>query len=347
MKENSKLTIYDIAKISGVSASTVSRVINNSGYVAADKRDRVLQAIEEHDYKPNALAQSLSTSHSKTIGMLVPDAINPFFATVFVTLEKEAAKYDYNVILCNFSNDNIETIKQIQMLQSKRVDAIVQLGGPTDLEDMPEEYKENFKRVADRIPVITNGNSGNGAFISVPIDDAPAIELLIKDAYELGHRRFVLMGGSPKYIPTLEKQKAFRKAVKALGLPNENAIIIDYDNFDQFGGARCVEIVKERYGDDIPTMLIGINESVAIGAGQELIKRGYRIPEDVSLAGFDNTYLARFSMPELTSIGCDYGEYAKTLMGTILDVLEGSKDADRQGVVSQYTRRSSIGTANK
>ena len=338
-----KLTIYDIAKISGVSASTVSRVINNSGYVAKEKRDRVLKTIEEHEYKPNALAQGLSTRHSQTIGMLVPDAINPFFATVFVTLEKEAAKHDYNVILCNYSNDNVETMKQIEMLQTKQVDVIVQLGGPTDLEDMPEEYKETLKKVATGIPIITNGNSGNGAFISVPIDDAPAIDQMVKDAYDLGHRRFVLMGGSSRYIPTSLKQKAFMKAVTSLGLPEESAIVIDYDNFDQYGGERCVEIIEERFAGNMPTMLIGINESVAIGACQALIKKGFRIPEDFSVAGFDNTYLASFCMPKLTSIGCDYDEYAKRLMGIILAVLDGKVDGTVADVQSYYERRASIG----
>ncbi len=345
MNDKKKLTIYDIARISGVSASTVSRVINNSGYVGQDKRDRVLKAIEEHEYKPNALAQGLSTKHSRTIGMLVPDAINPFFATVFVTLEKEAAKHDYNVILCNYSNDNVETMKQIELLQTKQVDVIVQLGGPTDLEDMPEEYKLSLQKVASAIPIITNGNSGDGAFIPVSIDDSGAIERMMKDAYALGHRRFALIGGNSRYIPTSHKQRAFRKAVKALGLPEENAIVIEYDNFDQYGGAQCVEIIERDYKDRLPTMLIGINEAVAIGACQALIKKGFMIPADYSVAGFDNTYLADFCMPRLTSIGCDYGEYAARLMEVILKVLEGEGGTKGGRVRSRYERSDSLGPA--
>ncbi|MCR5279159.1 MAG: LacI family transcriptional regulator [Lachnospiraceae bacterium] len=339
-----KLTIYDIAELSGVSPSTVSRVINNSGYVAKDKRDRVMKVIEEHEYKPNALAQGLSTRHSQTIGMLVPDAINPFFATVFVTLEKEAAKYDYNVILCNFSNDNVETLKQIAMLQTKQVDVIVQLGGPTDLEDLPVEYKESLLKGAAGIPIITNGNSGDGAFISVSIDDSLAIEHMIRDAYGLGHRRFAMLGGNSRFLPTGLKQKAFRNAVKAMGLPAENAIVIDYDKYDQFGGEQCVEILERRHGDNLPTMLIGINEFVAIGVWQALMKKGYRIPEDISIAGFDNTYLASFCMPRLTSIGCDYEEYAKRMMGIILAVLDGKVDGKVADVLSHYVRGASIGS---
>ncbi|MBP5183782.1 MAG: LacI family DNA-binding transcriptional regulator [Lachnospiraceae bacterium] len=345
MNQEKKLTIYDIAEIAGVSASTVSRVINNSGYVAPAKRELVIKVIEENEYKPNALAQGLSTRHSQTIGMLVPDAINPFFATIFVTLEKEAAKYGYNVILCNYGNNIEETQRQIQVLVTKQADVVVSLGGPTDLVNMPEDVLSRIKGIVKDVPVITNGGNFDGAFYSAAIDDEPAVMKMIKDAYELGHRRFALIGGSAKYIPTYTKQQAFMRAIREAGLPEDAGIIIDYDNFDRFGGARCVEILENEYKDRFPTIVIGINEAVAIGACHELIGRGYSVPGDVSVAGFDNTYLATFCVPELTSIGCDYEKYARKLMKVILDVLDGKSVKKSCKIESRYERRASIGEA--
>ena len=347
MNQEKKLTIYDIAKLSGVSASTVSRVIKNSGYVAPAKRELVMKVIEEYEYKPNALAQGLSTRHSQTIGMLVPDAINPFFATMFVTLEKEASKCGYNVLICNYGNDILETQKQIQVLVTKQTDVIVSLGGPTDLVEVPEDVLDRITGIVKDVPLITNGSTGGGKFYSVTVDDAPAVKKMIKDAYELGHRKFALVGGSAKYIPTYSKQQAFLEALDAVGLDRKAGIIIDYDNFDRFGGMQCVDLLEREYKNDFPTMVVGINEAVAIGACNELISRGYRVPQDVSVAGFDNTYLATFCVPELTSIGCDYEEYSRKMMKVILDLLEGRKPRKVHKIESAYERRASIGPCGK
>ncbi len=345
MNSKETLTIYDIAKLSGVSPSTVSRVINNSGYVGPEKREKVLKVIEENEFRPNALAQGLSTRHSQTIGILVPDVINPFFATTFVTLEKEAQKYGYNVILCNYSNDNETTIRQIEILRQKQVDVILQVGGPTDLYDVPEDYRRQMQKISEQIPLFTNGGTMGDVFNSVRVDDSRAIEEMIKDAYSLGHRRFAMIGGSVKYIPTRSKQLAYLKILEELNVPEENRIICDYDNFDQFGGKSCIEILARDYSDDMPTLYVGINESVAIGACKELMRRGNSVPYDVSVVGFDNTYLSGFSTPELTSIGCDYEEYAKTLMDAMLKVLNGESIDKEILVYSRYTRKASMGAA--
>ena len=345
MNTKEKLTIYDIAKLSGVSVSTVSRVINNSSYVGEDKREKVMDVISRYEYKPNALAQGLSTKHSKTIGMLVPDVINPFFSTMFVTLEKEAQKHGYNVILCNFSNDNETTMRQLEILEQKQVDVILQVGGPTDRLDVPDEFVNAMKKLSATIPLFTNGQSMNGIFHSVMIDDSKAIEKALKEAYQMGHRSFALVGGSSKYIPTKVKKDAFVSTLRELGVQEENIIICEYDNFDQFGGRSCVEIVSEEYAEHFPTIFFGINESVAIGVIKELIRRGNTIPYDVSVVGFDRTYLSGMSTPELTSIGCDYEEYARTMMGAILKVLGGEKIEKEIKVEGKFERKASFGAA--
>ncbi|MCR5331291.1 MAG: LacI family transcriptional regulator [Lachnospiraceae bacterium] len=339
------LTIYDIAKLSGVSPSTVSRVINNSGYVGPEKREKVLKVIEEHEFRPNALAQGLSTRHSQTIGMLVPDVINPFYATTFVTLEKEAQKYGYNVILCNYSNDNDTTMRQIEILRQKQADVILQVGGPTDLYEVPEEYVAQMKKISEQIPLFTNGGSLGGIFHSIMVDDSKAIEEMLKYAYSNGHRRFAMIGGSSRYIPSKSKQEAFTKTLTELGVPEKFRIVLDYDNFDQFGGKSCVELIADQYQDAFPTLFVGINESVAIGALKELLKRGNSVPYDVSVVGFDNTYLSSFSMPELTSIGCDYEEYARVMMEAILKVIAGEKIEREVLVESKFERKASLGPA--
>lgn len=320
--KSDKLTIYDIAKLAGVSTTTVSRVINNNGYVSKEKRELVLQVIEEKKYKPNAVAQSLSTSMSRTIGMLVPDVRNAFYSTLFSTLEKEALKYDYNVILCNYSNNNEITTKQCDMLLKKQVDVILQVGGPSDLYEIPQEQLDIYAEINKRVPVVTTGKLQGSDFYSVGIDDSYAIDAALRDMYAKGHRKYVIAGGSSRYIPTRSKQEQFTKTLTELGIPEKDRIVFDYDNFDQYGGIKSIEILLENEPVP-PTVFMGINEAFAIGMENELIRRGFKIPQDASVIGFDNTYLSDFVIPELSCIGCDYEEYAEALMKTILGIASG------------------------
>lgn len=340
--ENNKLTIYDIARLAGVSTTTVSRVINNNGYVSQAKKDLVLKVIEENNYKPNAVAQSLSTKVSRTIGMLVPDVRNAFYSTLFSTLEKEALKFDYNVILCNYSNNNEITIKQCDMLLKKQVDVILQVGGPSDLYDIPKEQAEIYAEIEKRVPVVTTGRLlGKNQYI-VGIDDSDAIDMAIRDLYNKGHRKFVIAGGSEKYIPTRRKQEQFTKTLTLLGIPEEDRIVFNYDNFDQFGGIKSVEILLETLKTP-PTVFFGINEAFAIGIENELIRRGFIIPDDIAVVGFDNTYLSEFVIPTLSCIGCDYEEYASKIMETVFGAVSGTakKDLKETYVKSMFVARQS------
>jgi len=340
--DSNKLTIYDIAKLAGVSTTTVSRVINNSGYVSKEKRDLVLSVIEEKKYKPNAVAQSLSTKMSKTIGMLVPDVRNAFYSTLFSTLEKAALNYDYNVILCNYSNNNEITIKQCDMLLKKQVDVILQVGGPSDLYDIPVEQAAIYADIEKHVPVVTTGKLMGKNYYSVGIDDSDAIDMALKDMYDKGHRKFVIAGGSSRYIPTRQKQEQFTKTLTELGIPKEDRIVFDYDNFDQWGGIKSIEILLEDNSEP-PTVFMGINEAFAIGMENELTRRGYIIPDDASVIGFDNTYLSDFVIPDLSCIGCDYEEYAEKLMHTILKAVSGDKESKEIYVKSRYVVRNSTG----
>ncbi len=346
MDEKGKLTIYDIAKMAGVSSTMVSRAMNGSGYVAKEKKARILKVIEESGFKPNALAQGLTTRRSGTIGMLVPDVINPFYATIFTMLEREALKHDYNVILCNYYNDYSSSAKQIALLEQKQVDVLFHVGGLTDLYEIPADLLDVLTKAGKNIPIITNGNSVDGRFISVQVSDDDALDKMLVNAYENGHRKFAIVGGDKRYIPTFNKWQQFEKTLERLGVPQENRIILGYDNFDSYGGMKCVDLLLEEHGKDIPTFIIGINESVAIGVERQLVNKGYKIPEEISVVGFDNTYLSDMTTPTLSSIGCNYEDYAKNVIAVIMNLVEKKNDlpeVNQYYVSSCYVPRESTG----
>lgn len=341
------MTIYDIAREAGVSGTTVSRVINNSGYVSKEKRQKVLEVIEKHNYIPNAIAQGLISKQTRTLGMLVPDVINPFYATMFVAIEEEALGKDYNVILCNYSNDHNSSFTHIDMLIKKQVDAIIQLGGPSDMKDIPEEFAKRFKDLQGKLPVITNGNLSGENYYCVNIDDSKAIREMLEDLYNLGHRRFALIGGDEETIPSLEKHRQFSTVLESMGIPAADRIIISNSNFDHTGGRMGV-IDLQKLGP-LPTAIIGINELVATGIVGELSDQKYSIPEDISVVGFDNTYQSLITVPSLSGIGCDYKEYAQAVMEMVISAFE-KKELDKESVkkvsiASKYYRRKSVGTA--
>nr|WP_297707973.1 LacI family DNA-binding transcriptional regulator [uncultured Butyrivibrio sp.] len=346
MDEKGKLTIYDIAKMAGVSSTMVSRAMNGSGYVAKEKKDRILKVIEESGFKPNALAKGLTTRRSGTIGMLVPDVINPFYATIFTMLEREALKHDYNVILCNYYNDYSSSVKQINLLEQKQVDVLFHVGGSTDLYEIPGDLLDVLTKAGKNIPIITNGNSVNGKFISVQVSDDEALDKMLVNAYANGHSKFAIVGGDKRYIPSFNKWQQFEKTLTRLGVEPKDRKILEYDNFDSYGGIKCVDLLLEEYGKDIPTFIIGINESVAIGVEKRLSAKGYRIPQDVSVVGFDNTYLSDMITPTLSSIGCDYEEYAKNVIEIIMKLIEKKEklpEITQYYVSSKYAPRESTG----
>ena len=154
LSENKAITIYDIAKEAGVSASTVSRVLTNSANVRKEKKEKVLALIEKYNFKPNALAKGLADTKTRTIGVLAADIRNPYYASLFVACENAARAVNYTVVLCNSLGEMTKEIELLGKLQEQKVDAIIQFGGRVDDLVSNEEYVELINQVMTTIPVV-------------------------------------------------------------------------------------------------------------------------------------------------------------------------------------------------
>ena len=273
-------TIRDVAKRAGVASMTVSRVINDSGYVSDATRAKVEAAIIELDYVPNMLGPSLRFNQTKTLALVITDITNPFWTTVARGVEDAANEDAYSVILCN-TDESLEKQEQyVDMLLKRRIDGLLFV--PAD--DSPQSVElirsQNVTVVVlDReIPGVENldivrGDSFGGAYDL-------ALHLV-----ELGHKNIAILSGSQHISTSVERVAGFRKAMHESGL-EQNLENVYWGEFSQSVG---FDMAKQALGTTPrPTALLAVNNFIANGALQAVASAGLRVPEDMSIVSFDD-----------------------------------------------------------
>lgn len=328
--EKKHITIYDIAKEVKVSPATVSRVLTGNATVKEEKRLLVEDAIKRHNFQPNALARSLFKKETRTIGFILPNITNPFFSTAFFETEKFALHAGYTMILCDSMNNHEMESKYLNTLAERQVDAIVFMGGRVNDVKIKARYADELNRIGSRIPiVIVNGKMSRVNVYEVFTDENAGMIQLIEYMLGLGHKKIGIIGGVSSVTSTVIKQKAFCETLRKHGIDVNDEWIIPGD-FSIESGSECIyQLLKQK---DIPTALICINDFVAIGAIQAIKAAGLKVPEDISIAGFDGTYVSEIITPRLTTISQNYGEVGKTIIETITSIVKG-EDTQREKIV--------------
>lgn len=328
--DNKTITIYDIAREAGVSPATVSRVLTNSANVRSEKKEKIQALIEKYHFKPNVMARGLAETRTRTIGILSADIRNPYYAALFVACEKAAREAGYTAVLCNFLGDEETEKKLLVSLLEQKVDAIIQLGGRVDDLTSREEYVELVNQVMARIPVVVTGKLDGTRCHSVRIDSMQAMELLMDHLLSLGHRRIALVGGKQSVLATFEKYQRYKQILKENQIPFDPRLVTDNGNYD-FETA-YIQMAQVLDAGVKMTAIIAINDFSAMGIMKCLKERGYRIPEDISVVSYDNTYMAVMGIPPLTSVDYNYEEYGRKLVETTINLIEG-RPAERMRMV--------------
>lgn len=313
------ITIYDIANEAGVSPATVSRIMNGTANVAAEKRERVKTVMDKYSFVPSAVAKNLSSRESKTLGILLSDIRNPFYSSFYVALEVAAVRRGYNVILCNALNDEDIEKQQLEMLVNKGVDVIIACGGRTDTLVPDDDQVAFMNAVAQKVPVVVVGTANYFPCSRITTDIRPAMEALMGYLIGLGHRDFAILGGLSSKTPTREKQELFQEILKRNGLNCREEWIVETPNYQVSDGYEAGKRFFRR--QELPTAILGMNESIALGIIRAASEANLRVPEDLSVVGFDNTYMAELCTPPLTSAGCMYDEYGETLMELVYRIV--------------------------
>ena len=331
------ISIYEIAREAGVSPATVSRVMNQSARVSAEKRERVLQVIDKYGFKPNALAKGLNNSRRGVLGILSAWVDSPFYGRMISECERVANARDYTLMMFCFSSDPQQERRHLEKMYEQCVDAAIILGGSMDGIVVEENALSIINYIAETIPVVVMGRSQGVPCYEVRIDEGGAMETAMEYLIGLGHREIAFLGGLENVYSSLEKRLAYQRSLRKHGLEFRKEWMRFGDYTSEEGFRIMSEVLKERR----PSAAIGINDLFAAGMLRAVRDAGLKVPDDISIIGFDNTNISRIVSPALTSVACDYHELAEKLIGAAADAVEGKEVAGNQTVKTMLHERES------
>ena len=307
-------TMKQVAERAAVSTTTVSHVINNTRVVSDDVRARVLDVIRELRYVPSAVARSLKNDRTHTIGMMVPNNSNPYFAEVIRGIEDAAFKLGYNIILCNSYDDPGKQVAYIRVLMEKRIDGLILVSSGTDA--------ELVRFLADdRIPVVlVDREIGGVAADFIESDHELGGSLGTRYLLELGHRAIACVSGPRELLTSRERVAGYQRALQEAGVALHGEWLL-YSDFTSAGGhaafAQLLALPQR------PSAVFAGNDLMAIGGICAASEAGVHIPGQLSVVGYDDIALAAYSNPPLTTMGQPKQEMgaltARILIGRMRD----------------------------
>ncbi|MDH2997407.1 transcriptional regulator [Pasteurellaceae bacterium LFhippo2] len=311
-------TIKDVAKLAGVSTTTVSHVINKTRFVAEDTTKAVWDAISELNYSPSAVARSLKVNTTKSIGMIITTSQAPYFAEIVLAVEEYCYNQGYSLFLCNTQNDPEKVQNHLDMLIAKRVDGILV---------MCSEYTQNSLALFNgtNVPmVVMDWGPNDGKSDRILDHSFDGGYLATKHLIDNGHRDIAIIAGYLHKTTAKARYDGFVKAMTEAGLLIHQEWIFEND-FQPEGGYESMNNLLKLDGK-YPTAVVCGCDTMALGAISAISEKGLNVPQDISVIGYDNIHDSRFYAPPLTTI-----HQSKTRLGQMaLDLLfERIKDEDK------------------
>ena len=312
--EGVAMTIKDIAKLSGVGVSTVSRVLNDRPDVSEESRRRVLEVIAEHNYLPNNSARSLVRTKSDTVGLVVRGVQNPFYTDIIRAIEHKLDLAGYTMVMRQIASCDDEVKCGAVMEREKRLQGLIFLGGRSDYS--PAELA--LLNVPFVCCTYTNayGTLDPSKYSSVSIADEQEAYRAVSELYKNGHRRIAVLTADPDDSSISQlRYLGYQRALRDFGLTEHPEDLICAEDFT-IANAYAAMQKRLRSPADF-TAVFAIADDMAIGAMRAFFERGLRVPEDISVVGFDGIDLGRFQTPSLTTLAVDardFGEKAFELL---------------------------------
>lgn len=303
-----KITIKEIAKKSGVSVSTVSRVLNNHPSVTPDKRAKVQAIIDEEGFQPSMLARGMVSNKTHTLAVVVSDISNPYFTDLISKIELASRKENYSLLLFNTmtagQNKLIDTIHfendTFNSILEKKVDGVIILGGEIDKENVHPDYLEALNRLNEQVPVLIVGQKTEGCncyFIERDLERGTT--LATQHLLALGNRSIGFIGGEAGIKITQQRLQAFQQTLSMYATFDDSLIYLsDFYTKDGYGSMQA--LLAEH--NPLPDAVLAINDRVALGAFRALVDAGLSCPTDIAIVSCDSFPDGDYQTPRITAI---------------------------------------------
>src|SRR5690242_5700637 len=293
-------SITEVARLAGVSVATASRVVSAADYpVSAATRERVLDAARELDYVPNALARGLLTKRVPVVGVIVHDITDPYFSEVVRGVEDAASPAGYLVITCSSERDPDRERSYVRLLRSMRAAVVIFAGSGLADPALEEELGRHLGAMRAEGAAVVHLSPHAGGDPEVGVDNAAGIATMIRALADIGHRRIAFLAGPRSLHVARARLAGYRAGLAAAGLVADEGLVVS-TSFDRDGGALAVDELLDA-GADI-TAIACANDLLALGAMTRLRERGVRVPDEVSVAGFDDISVAAITAPSLSTV---------------------------------------------
>jgi LacI family transcriptional regulator len=291
-RENGVVTLDMVALEANVSPSTVSRILNGTAQVNEVKRVAVMEAIRQLNFQPNAVARGLAQGKSSTIGVLTQDLGSPFYGEALHGIEDVLAGSGFSPLFVSGHWNLADEVAGISHLLARRVDGIIVLTGRLS-DDQLAEY-------AKRVPIVVTGREASGAGVAcLRFDNFRGAVMAVRHLIDYGHTRIAHVAGPPDHSDSIERLQGYKFALEEAGLSYDQNLVVQAD-YHQPGGLLAMhQLIDSR---QTFSAVFASNDQTAFGVRLACYRRGIRVPEDISLVGFDDLPESIFSIPPLTTI---------------------------------------------
>lgn len=316
----SETSLRDVARLAGVSPSTASRVVSGSDHpVSAESRARVLEAAQRLRFQPNRLARALATARSQTIGVVVHDAADPYFAQIIRGMEDVVGDHDHALFVASSDRDRETELASIRAFQSHQVDAIVLAASGIDQPDHLAEVSRLLNLFVSRGGFVVSLSENPYPSPGVRIDNHGVAAMATSHLIELGHRRIAFLAGPNELFVNSVRLGGYRSALDDAGISYDPDLVFE-GGFTLDGGRRASKLMKDAGG---VTGIVAANDLMAMGALRGLSDLGLTIPDDVSVVGIDDIIFTEYAPVPLTTIHVPLAELGSMGARLVMSLLNG------------------------
>ena len=322
-KKNRRCTIYDVAKHAKVSPSTVSHVLNGTASISAETVSRIRESVEVLGYRPNANARALRQPHSHIIGIIFPDISSEYYAACTAEIIQLARRENYVVLVSDLHFDNNVLESCIPALIERRADGLIFIGGTGD-----EKYLQTAETAG--VPLVLGDRHVEG-YPCVEFNNHETMRKLVSALHDAGYRRFGYVGEAINQQQNLERRySGFLAGIQEKRIPDDCVFLhldeaLNYskkiDSAYTFFRGYFAHADRSR----MPQVLLTSNDMIAMGAQAAALRSGLRVPEDIAIIGFDNSTLATFSTPSITSVAQDPSLLAGSCFKLLMEKMRGGE----------------------